>query len=206
MTGGMIDYIVINTWMVTELGLSGNDLLIFAIVYGFSRDKKSAFYGSFNTIANTIGTSRRTVIRVVEGLEKRGLIKKIIVNKDGVSMNGYHVFNKEKPEKQGGDILSEGGDILSLGGDILSNATLYKNKYIKDSAKQFKKPTIKEVEEYCKSRGNNIDANYFIDYYESNGWIVGRTKMKDWKAAVRNWERRQQPKQEIDYHEGLNLV
>lgn len=53
----------------------------------------------------------------------------------------------------------------------------------------FKKPTLEEIEEYCKERGNNVDASKFIDYYESKGWMIGKNKMKDWKASVRLWER-----------------
>lgn len=53
---------------------------------------------------------------------------------------------------------------------------------------RFKKPTLEAVKAYCEERGNVINADKFYDYYESNGWIVGRTKMKDWKAAVRRWE------------------
>ena len=56
---------------------------------------------------------------------------------------------------------------------------------------RFTPPTVKEVAAYCKERGNNISPEAFIDYYSSKGWMVGRNKMKDWKAAVRNWERRQ---------------
>lgn len=59
----------------------------------------------------------------------------------------------------------------------------------KSTNKRFVKPTLVEVQEYCKERNNNIDAQYFIDYYESNGWKVGKNAMKDWKAAVRTWEK-----------------
>lgn len=55
----------------------------------------------------------------------------------------------------------------------------------------FKPPSVEEVRSYCQQRGNNIDPETFIDYYASRGWMVGKNKMKDWKAAVRNWERRQ---------------
>ena len=50
-------------------------------------------------------------------------------------------------------------------------------------------PKVEEVEEYCRSRGNGIDASSFVDFYTSKGWMVGKNKMKDWKAAVRTWER-----------------
>ena len=53
----------------------------------------------------------------------------------------------------------------------------------------FRPPTLDEVKEYCNERNSGISAEHFYDYYSSNGWQVGRTKMKDWKAAVRTWER-----------------
>lgn len=54
--------------------------------------------------------------------------------------------------------------------------------------KKFIKPTLEEVTDYCTQRKNRVDAQKFINYYEANGWKVGRNQMKDWKAAVRNWE------------------
>lgn len=57
-------------------------------------------------------------------------------------------------------------------------------------SKKFIKPTIEEIREYCQERKNNVNAQYFYDYYEANGWKVGKNPMKDWKATVRNWERR----------------
>ncbi len=58
------------------------------------------------------------------------------------------------------------------------------------SCKRFVKPTLEEVKEYCLNRKNNIDAQQFIDFYESKGWKVGNQSMKDWKACVRTWEQR----------------
>lgn len=53
---------------------------------------------------------------------------------------------------------------------------------------RFTPPTLEEVKAYCQERKNNINPERFIDYYTSNGWMVGKSKMKDWKAAVRTWE------------------
>ena len=61
----------------------------------------------------------------------------------------------------------------------------------KRAQKSFHPPTVEEVEEYCRDRGIVIDVQRFVNYYESNGWMVGKVKMKDWKAAVRNWEQRE---------------
>ena len=55
---------------------------------------------------------------------------------------------------------------------------------------RFTPPTYEEVKEYCDERNNGIDPQRFIDFYESKGWLVGKTKMKDWKACVRTWEAR----------------
>lgn len=61
------------------------------------------------------------------------------------------------------------------------------------SRKRFRPPSVEEVEEYCFERNNRVDAEKFVDYYTSNGWKVGKNPMKDWKAAVRNWERKDPP-------------
>ena len=84
---------------------------------------------------------------------------------------------------------------------LVSNTELTECKQITNGEKEidieiekekrniFVAPTLEEVEAYCTERGNNVDAQKFIDYYTSNGWEVGKNKMKDWKAAVRTWER-----------------
>ena len=58
--------------------------------------------------------------------------------------------------------------------------------------KKFSKPTLDDVKAYCKERGNNVDAERWFNYYESNGWKVGKNSMKDWRAAVRTWEKSEQ--------------
>nr|DAD91248.1 MAG TPA: DNA-binding domain protein [Phage sp. ctXnn1] len=56
--------------------------------------------------------------------------------------------------------------------------------------KRFAPPTPENVREYCREMGyTHVDANRFVDFYSAKGWMVGKSKMKDWKAAVRNWER-----------------
>ena len=59
---------------------------------------------------------------------------------------------------------------------------------------QFSPPSKDEIASFCEEEGIRIDIDYFIDYYNGNGWMVGRNKMKDWKAAVRNWFRRDREK------------
>jgi len=70
------------------------------------------------------------------------------------------------------------------------------NTNLTDSNKKafFKKPTLDEVKNYCILRKNNIEADAFIDFYESKGWQIGKEKMKSWKACVRTWESRDKNK------------
>ena len=66
---------------------------------------------------------------------------------------------------------------------------------VKDNAHAHR-PTVEEVAAYCRERGNSVDAERFVDFYASKGWKVGNQPMKDWKACVRTWERREdKPKQ-----------
>ena len=66
---------------------------------------------------------------------------------------------------------------------------------VKDNARE-RRPTVEEVSAYCRERGNRVDAERFVDFYASKGWKVGNQPMKDWKACVRTWERREdKPKQ-----------
>ena len=71
----------------------------------------------------------------------------------------------------------------------------------KEKLTLFHPPSIEEVSSYCKERGNNVDAQQFIDFYTTKGWMVGKNKMKDWKACVRTWERRDVKPTHIKYEQ-----
>lgn len=61
------------------------------------------------------------------------------------------------------------------------------------SRHSFSPPTVDEVKAYCQANGYSVDAERFVDHYESNGWMVGKNKMRSWEAAVRNWARKEHP-------------
>lgn len=71
------------------------------------------------------------------------------------------------------------------------NGNEYGNEYEYEDTAKKKFCTLDDVRRYCFERKNGVDPERFYNYYESNGWMVGRNKMKDWKAAVRTWERNQ---------------
>ena len=102
----------------------------------------------------------------------------------------------------------------------LGNSQANYNKINNDSLqnhqsnnKRFSPPTYEEVNIYCNERGNDVDAQAFVDFYTSNGWKVGNNPMKDWKAAVRTWEKRDKkkpakpaPKNQDSYFEHNNRL
>ena len=71
---------------------------------------------------------------------------------------------------------------------VTARVTAREQKHSKANGR-FAKPSLVEVQAYCFERRNNVEAQRFIDHYEANGWKVGRVAMKDWKAAVRTWEK-----------------
>ncbi len=70
--------------------------------------------------------------------------------------------------------------------------------------RNFVKPTIDEIQEYCRERNNGINAEAFYDFYESKNWYVGKNKMQNWKACVRTWEQRNDKNIKKDIPEWLN--
>jgi hypothetical protein len=69
------------------------------------------------------------------------------------------------------------------------NQDIHLDVDVKTRKRPFVRPSLEEVKTYCQERGNTVDAQKFLDHYQSNGWKVGRNPMKDWKAAVRTWEK-----------------
>ena len=82
---------------------------------------------------------------------------------------------------------------LPDGNHLDTQVSIGKDSIGKDSTKvdkpRFAPPALDEVKTYCAERKNTVDAEHWFSYYTANGWMVGRNKMKDWKASVRTWEK-----------------
>ena len=100
--------------------------------------------------------------------------------------NGNQIETKSEPNNNLAKTKPEPNGNVNDNENVLKENTL---KGVKE--KRFAPPTKAEVEEYCREKGYGVDAERFIDFYESKGWYVGKNKMKDWRAAVRNWSRSQ---------------
>lgn len=177
------NYIVVQGWMCNELKLAGNELLVYALIYGFSQDGESWYNGSRRYISETINVSMPTVDKALKGLVSKGLIVK-----EEKSYNGMPII-RYQASLQGIKNFDRGcKDFLQGCKDFLHNKDI-NNSNEKPRYKK-SKPTVDDIRQYCIERNNGIDAQQFFDFYESKGWMVGRNPMKDWKACVRTWERR----------------
>lgn len=152
-------------------------------------------YWTYNSIA-----ALTTLFPYMSGKTIRAAIKKLIDEELLVSGNynkstydrtlWYALTEKGKsilqigkihlPEKENGS--DEKGKPIPINKPIIKTNNNY-------NIGHFEKPSIEDIAAYCRERKNNVDAQRFIDYYTANGWKVGKNPMKDWKAAVRTWER-----------------
>lgn len=192
-------YIVIPAFAVNELGLKGNELLMFSIVFGFSQDGESWFTGTRAYLAEWCGCSKVTVTKTLSSLCERGLLKKRVRVDSGVTLCDYAVVKKLDPQAKnlptsvknlnGGGKESCPPPVKKVNTNILegySKDTLRESEGAK--RRRFTPPTPQEVADYAKEKGLSLDAERFCDHYTANGWKVGgRSPMKDWRAAVRNW-------------------
>lgn len=161
-----------------------------------------------NGLAEELGFSVKQVRRAMEKLERTGEISKKRANRFTVVTIENWGFYQGSDTDGGSQRAMKGqteGKQRAVKGQTERKATsIYKEKkeeeYINSararvrhgdgvSINRFIPPDVPEVKAYCMERGNNVDPERFVNFYEAKGWMVGKNKMKDWRAAVRNWER-----------------
>jgi hypothetical protein len=130
------------------------------------------------TLHERVGCSKGTLDRVFKGLQEKGYIISVKVINDSGHFSGWNHVVYDIPTSTNTDV----GESAPI-----SNTNTSK-LYIKNT--KFIRPTASEVNEYAKEIGFiSLDSSYFLDHYDSNGWLVGKNPMKDWKAAIRTWKR-----------------
>ena len=187
-----------------QWGLSGNELLVFALVNTFSQKAQGCYWGSLEYTCECCGISRATAIRTFNTLIGKGLItKNKIVTGDKVQTI-YVATAVSICDTQSQNDTSGGLKMTPNNKDRYINNTLSN----RDGSSHFQKPSLSEVAAYCRERANKVDPEQFCNFYESNGWKVGKNPMKDWHAAVRTWEKREkevaprkrEPKEDVFTH------
>lgn len=94
---------------------------------------------------------------------------------------------REKQKKQELGTVKRDGNVTVTTQETDTDTDTEKRS--KPKPERFGTPTVDQVKTYCRLRNNHVDAERFVDFYESKGWMVGKVKMKDWKASVRTWEK-----------------
>lgn len=165
---------------------------LFGLLYSLSR--KTGICDAGNTyLSKQLNLDSKTVSRDLRALVQKGLIS---VCADASS--GRRIIRVvDQMVNTGDDMVTTECLNGHQDGDDMVNHIVYDKK--SDSTdtpakrKRFQPPSVSEVADYCRERGNTINAEQFVDFYEARGWKLGRQTMRDWKAAVRTWERREQP-------------
>ena len=156
--------------------------------------------------------SKGALSKRVKQMEESGFIKLNEIRKNGHKLKYFALTKKsdslftqtldpihqnENPIHQKENPIHQSEPISTIKDYTIKNNTIKEKR-----ALTFFKPTIDDVKLYCLERDNKLDADRFCDYYESNGWKVGNSPMKDWKAAIRTWERtetkKEKPMSKID--------
>lgn len=142
---------------------------------------------SIRKLCDRWGWSNTKVKNFLKMLENDSMIHvKSDTKKTVITIVNYSVYQDSENEKT--TLKRQSSDTETSQKHTNKNDKNDKNEK-KSNIKRFTPPTYEQVSSYCKERNNTVDADVFIDFYESKGWMVGKNRMKDWKAAVRNWER-----------------
>ena len=189
--------------------LKANEKLLYSEITALS-NKTGLCYATNKYFADLYEVENETISRWISHLKELNYIDIEIVYKNDtkeidkriIKINGIPIdknINTYIPNNQEGYCEN---NQESIDKKVKDNNTSINNTSIniKENIKRkvFKKPTLEELREYCISASLSVDYQYFYDYYESNGWKVGKNLMKDWKATLRNWNRRNnQNKKEI---------
>ena len=124
--------------------------------------------------------------RILDSLVIQKVILRENYNKSGYDRTCWYAFIDENSFLHNSNIhIAE----LQDGSNESAKPIPYNNTVNKTSTNKFIKPTIEQIKIYCIEIGFNLDAEKFCDHYDSNGWLVGKNPMKDWKAAIRTWKR-----------------
>lgn len=155
--------------------------------------KRGSFITSLENLAISTGLTVRQVRTAIKKLKMTGeLTHKATNHYSIITVNNYCLYqdnNNQNDERMTIKRQTNDKRMTTDNNEVIMNNNEIINNNIGDKNKNFIIPSLEEIKSYCFERNNNVDANRFYDYYSSKGWMVGKNKMKDWKAAVRTWER-----------------
>ena len=178
--------------------LKPNEKLLYGEITCLTQ-KTGECWASNNYFSKLYGVDVRSISRYLNNLAKKGYIRIDVTRKDKIIVNRcIRIANRQNCHVDTTElsITPRQNCPEPLDKIVLDNNTSINNINIENTKEKNQIPPSKDmVESYIEENRLNVDADRFIDYYDSKGWIVGKTKMKDWQATLRNWDRRNKPEQ-----------
>lgn len=172
-------YVVIQSWMLTELGLKGNELIVYATVYGFTQDGGHWFYGTKGYLAEWCGATKVTVGSCLKSLVEKGYLERSEQEEHGQVKIRYRATR---------NCSGEAKNLVPPSKKSLPVNNLTDNTNDNDSNRE---PTREEVREHVRSKGYRFDPDHFFDYYAASGWrMANGQRVKSWKQCCVTWEHR----------------
>lgn len=171
---------------------AGAQLLYYTLLGINNRCAWNEWFSRTNvSLSGKMGVSEKVLIRARNELKTLGLIDFVTSRKRGTCTKYTILYRTKDSTKEVQKQYKSSTKEVQTPDINRYKTKTKKEKDISDdiSKKNFIPPTVEEVREYCKSRNNFVDPERFVDFYSAKGWMVGKNKMKDWKAAVRTWER-----------------
>ena len=184
-----------NVDMAKELGLPAAALLNkLMYLQQYTRRGDGFCWRTSEELTNELGIGPKQLRNAVSILERRGIIetKNTYIVGTHTKCKHYRIIDPEIAKSLKSDCAErDKSECAERDKSVISNQTLeVKHKKGVGSAKRFNPPTVEEIAAYSTETNNPIDPDAFYDFYASKGWKVGSSPMKDWKAAVRQWHRR----------------
>ena len=195
-------YAIIPADVRYDKDLRANEKLLYGEITALTK-KTGECWASNSYFSELYGVKPNAIATWIRHLKNKGYISVGYtyngkeITKRLITIGGIQKDNTSYPKEYGGGIQKDNRGGIQKGEEnntsITNNTSINKRKYIKES---FKKPTLEEVQEYCKQRGNSVDPKKFIDFYEVNNWTDSKgNKVKNWKQKVITWEGRRTTKQ-----------
>ncbi len=177
-------YAIISAEVRYDNNISANAKLLYAEITALLNMNGECF-ATNKYFSKLYGKSVVTISKWINELISNGYISSYYTYKGGTK----EIDRRYLSILKGGIKENDKGGIKENFKD--NNIKVNNNITYSNNKGRFKKPTVNDINDYCKQRNNTIDAETFFDFYESKDWKVGKTKMKCWKACVRTWEKRQ---------------
>jgi len=183
-----MERIIKGIWIPIEIwqdkSLSWNEKILLMEIDSFTA-KGHECYISNEYIADLLGVTERSASRLLSHLLESGYIRMVKFDGRKRYVESTISFQAEwtQMSMQGGQSCphTDNTEYININNNSL---------YIKGSSR-FQKPTLEDIRQYCQEKELNVDAEQFYNFYESKGWVVGKSPMKNWRAAVCTWSKRE---------------